>query len=180
MALTDLFKLHDPALMEKYQAKPYDASKDRAAFKKALDGVVTQMNEGRTKVPNRMWSVSNDVVKFEPKFKGRPVALMGETVLTIPKERFEEAIDILKSSVDEGELDDVLEGSVGGKKASAAKSQPSSSEPAPNRSLAQVLGSALRYGWDEQKLIDRLYEKGCEEEQIDPIVQQFRDKSAKK
>lgn len=122
MPITDLFKLHDPSLMDKYNEKPYDARKDRAAFKKSLDAALDQLENGRTKVPNRMWSIANDVVRFEPKFKGRPVEMSGETVFTFHKEHFAEAMQIIKASVDAGELDEALEGSEGG--ASSTTSAP--------------------------------------------------------
>lgn len=113
MALADLFKLHDPALEQTFNKKPYDAAKDRKAFNKSLDAVLDQVNNGRTKVPNRMWSGSNDVIEFKPSFKGRPISIMGETTFYIQEADFAQAIKTIKASVDAGELDDALEGSEG-------------------------------------------------------------------
>lgn len=153
MALTDLFKLHDPSLMEKYQEKPYKADKDRAAFKKSLDAVLEQVDKKRTKVPNRMWSIANDVVLFEPKFKGKPVPMMGETVFTFHKEHFAEAIAVIKASVDAGELDDVFEGSEGTSSvAKATAPKQTRSSPADRLTgIRRAVGSRLSKG---QKLDD--------------------------
>ena len=110
MALADLFKLHDPALADQFNEKAYDATKDRKAFKKSLDDVLDQMNNGRTKGPNRMWVVANEIVEFKPTYKKRPVAILGESTFYIPQNHFAQAIETIKTSVDAGELDAFFEG----------------------------------------------------------------------
>ncbi len=113
MALDAFLKLTDDKLAKTFAEKPYNPGKDRAAFIKSLNAAKNQFTEGRTKVPNRIWSVSNDVVEFTPKYRGTPVALGGKDTVYLPAERFVEAIDALIASVNAGELDAVFEGSEG-------------------------------------------------------------------
>jgi hypothetical protein len=119
MALTDLFKLHDPSLADKFNVTPYNASKDRKAFIKSLNATVTQLQSGNTKVPNRMWTAANDVVELKPTFQGRPIVIMGEDTFYVHQEHFAEAIKYITQAVEAGELDDQLEGAEGSAAASA-------------------------------------------------------------
>lgn len=145
MALADLFKLHDPALVETFKKKPYEASKDRKAFIKSLEAITDQMEKGRTKVPNRMWSIANEIVELKPNYKGRPISIMGEDTFYIPQNHIEEAIETIKKAVEAGELDDALQGSEGQGGSPAVASKPKGSRKStPQGSLNIRVGGFRR------------------------------------
>lgn len=171
MPISDLFKLHDPALADQYAAKPYDASKDRKAFIKSLDGVVEQYNNGRTKVPNRMWSAANGVVKLELKFKGRPIAVTGEDTFHIPEDRFAEAINIIKKAVEAGELDEALEGCGGhGANTAAPVKAKTTREFSPESKLNIRVGGFRRGGKSDAEIKKVLTAEGLDAEAISKAI----------
>jgi len=153
MPLSDLFKLHDPALEDDFNKKPYKADKDRAAFIKALEAIKGQIKAKNTKVPNRMWSIANEVVKLTPNFKGRPITIMGEKTFFIPENHLDQAIATIKEGVEAGDLDGELEGVDGQGAATAATAKPKGTrEPSDQKSgIRKSIGTRLKKG---QKLAD--------------------------
>lgn len=118
MALDTFLKLTDDKLLERFNEKAYNPGKDRAALVKSLNAAKNQFSEGRTKVPHRIWSAANGVVKLSPKWKGEPLIIGGKEEHGIPEERFADAIDALIASTNAGEFDAVFEGSEGEAKSS--------------------------------------------------------------
>lgn len=170
MALADLFKLHDPELVATFSKKPYDAAKDRKAFTKALDAAVEQHKNNRTKVPNRMWSVANGVVKFQPKFKGEPLSIMDEDTFYVPSERFAEAVAVVKTAVEAGEFDELFSKEVAPKSTTNKKAD----KPAPLSTERSVKQSATRMrntvGKSEAEIRTYLQDKGVKAEWIESAI----------
>lgn len=180
MAIDDLFKLHDASLASTFSQKPYDPTKDRAALVKALDAAIEQFNNGRTKVPNRMWSVSNGVVEFKPKFKGKPIALSGTDTFYVPQERFEEAVGVVRKAVEFGELDEVFQS--GGDKTAPATAQsgvPKAARAYDNVTKASFKINGMSRGANpksEKEIRAELLKEGFTKEDIDAAYKRRADK----
>lgn len=167
MPLSDFLSLSDDSLRAAYETQPVNKAAIRKPLIRALDNAIKQFEEGRTKVPNRIWSTNGDTVKFTPKLKGEPLAISGKAEHFIPAERFVEAVKNLIASVEAGELDDVLEGSQGSTGGRSTKSGSGSrAEKTFEQKLNSVVASAKRYGWDEKKTKDALKARGATPEQI--------------
>lgn len=110
MLLDEFISLTDDGLRAAYEAKPVDNTAVRKPFIKSLNTAIDQFENGRTKAPNRMWTVNADTVHFVPKFKGQPVAIAGKTEHYLPSSRFADAVKKIIAAVEAGELDEVLSG----------------------------------------------------------------------
>lgn len=178
MALTDFLALTDDQLRTKYEAKPADNSAVRKPFVKALKTAIDQYENGRTKAPNRQWTANGDTVKFTPKFKGAAIAISGKSEHFIPAERFVEAVKNLISSVEAGELDEVLNS--GGSTTSGAASRSTGTRtPKTDEQKLKSRVSALRRTKSDAE-IRKLFEKeGRDKAFIDAALAHQTKKAAK-
>ncbi|WP_254605139.1 hypothetical protein [Sphingomonas bacterium] len=109
MALKDLFASFGDTLEELFNAKPYEAGKGRARLIKGIEAAREQSASGRTRVPNRWWTISNGIVAFSPQLRGTPLIINGKGTNFIPADRFGEFLDAFKAEVEAGEFDAMIE-----------------------------------------------------------------------
>lgn len=109
MALKDLFASFGDTLEEAFNAKPFDARKGRARLIRGIEAARDQRASGRTRVPNRWWDVSNDIVAFSPRIKDTPLIINGKSTNYIPAGRFDEFLDAFAAEVNAGEFDAMIE-----------------------------------------------------------------------
>ena len=111
MALRDKLAgfIDNIGLKEVFETKPRDPVKARQTLLRGIDKTREQISEGKTKVPHRWWSASNNVVAFSPKLSGVPLVINGQTTNHIPAERINDFLDAFKAAVEAGEFDDEIE-----------------------------------------------------------------------
>jgi len=174
MLLDEFISLTDDGLRAAYEAKPVDKTAVRKPFIKALNTAIDQFENGRTKAPNRMWTVNASTVHFVPKFKGQPVAIAGKTEHYLPSDRFADAVKKIIAAVEAGELDEALASDA----AAPAKASKASAtgETDPALSLTQTISAGVRRGWDETKLIETLTKKGVSKADLPKHVATFNEK----
>ena len=126
MALKDMFAFVKDGLEERFNTKPRDPVAARKPLLRGIDAALDQHSNGRTKVPNKWWVVSNGVVAFSPKLKGQPLVLNGETTSHVENADFPAFLAAFRHAVEEGELDGEIEaieagGSVAGQSVTIPK-----------------------------------------------------------
>ncbi len=148
MLLDEFISLTDDGLRAAYEAKPVDKAAVRKPFIKSLNTAIDQFENGRTKAPNRMWTVNADTVHFVPKFKGQPVAIAGKTEHYLPSSRFPDAVKKIIAAVEAGELDEALASdAVAPAKASKASKPASTGEKDPLSGIRKSFGIQMgKYG----------------------------------
>ncbi len=109
MSLKDVLSFIDDKLEAVFHSKPHDPSKARQPVLKRIVAAKHQFESGTTKVPNRWWTVSNNVVAFKPTVNGKPLLINGKPVSHVPAERFPNFLDKLYAAVEAGELDNSIE-----------------------------------------------------------------------
>lgn len=109
MAIKDMLALIDDKLQSVFHKPVYDPTKARKPLLAGIDKTVSQFQEGKTKVPHRWWSVSNDVVEFAPKVAGSVMQINGKDTSYIPAERFLDFLKAFRAAVETGEFDSELE-----------------------------------------------------------------------
>jgi hypothetical protein len=115
LALADLLKLADDTLHDLYNKVAPNPVKARAPFLKAIDKAVAQHGEGKQpRGAKAFWSANNGVAKITPNVGGRPIKIGGKDFVTVPAERFGDAMKSLRAAVEAGELDDALVADDGG------------------------------------------------------------------
>ncbi|WP_454883974.1 hypothetical protein [Sphingomonas oryzagri] len=108
-------ELIDDTLGTHFHKPVYDPVKGREKLVKVIDGAATQHKEGRTKVPNRAWTVgNNNAISFSPKLSGNPVLIAGKETNYVPAERFPDFLAKLKAAVEKGDLDKEIEAALEG------------------------------------------------------------------
>lgn len=108
-------ELIDNTLGTHFHAPVYDPAKGREKLVKVIDGAATQHKEGRTKVPNRAWTVgNNNAIAFAPKLSGNPVLIGGKETNYVPAEKFTDFLAKLKTAVEKGELDKEIKAALDG------------------------------------------------------------------
>jgi hypothetical protein len=111
MALSDFLSLVDAKLHDVFHHTAPDPTKARKPFIKKIDATIKQFSEGKQpRGADKWWSANNNVVMFSPTLDGREIKIGKVYPLPIPAERFADALNHLKASVDAGELDDQLVG----------------------------------------------------------------------
>lgn len=148
MALADLLKLADDTLHDLFNKVAPDPAKRRAPFLKAIDKALAQHGDGKQpRGPKAFWSANNGVVKITPNIAGHPVKIGGKDYLTVPAERFRDAMTSLRAAVEAGELDDALVVDDGG------TTPPHGGSPmrAPRKARDPGAGGASRAWSDERR-----------------------------
>ncbi len=109
MALKDFLSLVDDKLRDAFHKVVPDHTKARMQLIKSIDKATKQFNEGKQpRGASKWWSAQNNVVEFTPNLNGKPISIGGKTKSYIPAERFPNALDHLRASVEAGELDGQL------------------------------------------------------------------------
>ncbi len=108
MALNDLFGMFNDKLEEVFHRPAWDANAARKPLLKGIKTAREQFEAGRTKAPNRWWTVSNDVVALEVKVGGKTFDLNGKKVNHLPSDSFVPFLDKFKEKVEAGEFDEEL------------------------------------------------------------------------
>lgn len=124
MALKDLLALVDDKLSDLFEKVAYDGSKDRAKFAKRIDATKEKFLQTEPARGAKDFSVANGVVRYAPTLSGNPISIGGKTTLHVPSERFSDFLDKLKSAVEAGELDDVIEAAATGEGTAKAQRAP--------------------------------------------------------
>ncbi len=106
--LKDALALVDDKLASVFSTPAHDPEKARKPLLNGIAKTKTQFSEGKTKAPNKWWSVNNNVVAFAPKLGDDPLMINGKPLLYIPAERFPEFLETLQAAVEAGEFDDEL------------------------------------------------------------------------
>ena len=109
MASKDLFASFGDTLEELFNARPYNAGKGRARLIKGIEAARDQSANGRTRVSNRWWTISNGVVAFSPQLQGTPLIINGKGTNFIPADRFGGFLDAFRAEVKAGEFDAMIE-----------------------------------------------------------------------
>ncbi len=108
-------ELIDNTLGTHFHAPVYDAQKGRDKLVKLIDSAASQHKEGKTKVPNRAWTVgNNNSVAFAPKLSGNPVMIGGHDTNYVAAEHFPAFLAKLKAAVQAGDLDAEIEAALDG------------------------------------------------------------------
>jgi hypothetical protein len=109
MALQDFLNLVDAKLHDVFHHVAADPAKARKPFVKKIDATIKQFAEGKQpRGADKWWTANNNVVMFSPTMDGREIKIGKVYPLPIPSERFTDALNHLKASVEAGELDDQL------------------------------------------------------------------------
>ncbi|QWT15305.1 hypothetical protein [Sphingobium xenophagum] len=103
--MVDLSKFIDNSLKSEFEAKPYDVTKDRTKLVKRFESALNQFNQGQTKVPNRLWKVSNNVVEFKVPLGAGDLSISGSTVNYLPASQFPGFIAALIEATNSGDFD---------------------------------------------------------------------------
>lgn len=111
MALKDTFStfFDNVGLADVFNRPAHDPVKARKPLLKGIETAKTQFEEGKTKGPNRWWSVSNGVVALTVKVSGVTFDINGVATNHMPAERFPEFLAKFKAAVEAGEFDEELE-----------------------------------------------------------------------
>jgi hypothetical protein len=103
MANTGFLSFADPKLEQKFNAKPYDPSKDRARALAELDKAESQFASTERVKGKAVARVNGDVVKFTSRFN-----YGGQASHFIPSDQFRTAIKQLRSEINTGKHDDLF------------------------------------------------------------------------
>ena len=103
MSLKSLLGLVDDKLADVFHRKAHDPSKARNKVLKGIDKTHEQFHAIEPARGKKWFSHKNDVVRFSPPF---PVA--GKTEHYVPRAQFPDFLGHLRSAVEAGELDGVI------------------------------------------------------------------------
>ncbi len=118
MALADTLKRINNTLKDSFSQKPYDPAPGRRRVAKLIDKAKSQFLEGRSKVPNRAWTLGYEAVSFKLELNGETIPIGGEPTNYLAQADFVPFLEELRADVEAGELDaeirSALEAKAGG------------------------------------------------------------------
>lgn len=138
--MAGFLELIDNTLGTHFNTPVYDDEAGRKKMVREIDKAASQHKEGKTKVPNRTWSVGNNkAISYTPRLNGHAILIGDKETNYVPQERFADFLSGFKAAVEKGDFDDQIKAALEQEAASSGQSRSGSTGATRNVSPQSAL-----------------------------------------